>query len=211
MQYDTFIFDLDGTLSDPLTGFLRCLNHALVHFNHPPCTQEVAATLVGPPLDYAFKLLTQSEDAAHITALVARYRERYSESGYAENQLYPGIVNCLEELSRRGIRCGVCTSKRVDFAERILERFHIRQYFAFVDGGDIGINKGQQLSRLIAAGIISQRALMIGDREVDVIAARHVGIASLGVLWGYGSEDELVAATPNFIIAEPGELLSLLT
>ncbi len=207
--YDLFIFDLDGTLSDPAEGIGNCFNHALSGYGYPTIDQARIAGCIGPPLDYSFRELTGSDDQEHIAALVARYRERYAESGYAENVLYPGIAESLQALQAAGVACGVCTSKRADFAADILELFGIRHYFRFLSGGDVGIPKGEQLQALLEAGDIGPGALMIGDRRFDIEAARQVNIASVGVLWGYGSREELEEAGTRHLVESPAELLQL--
>lgn len=201
-----WIFDLDGTLSNPELGITRCLNYALdAHgfASHPAAT---LTQFIGPPLEQAFIALTGSRDESLVLSLVAKYRERYSDVGYAENQLYDGIPEQLAAIKNTGIAMGVCTSKRVDFAERILEHFGIREHFGYVSGGDVGIRKGQQLAALLSSKSIPQSALMIGDRYADVVAAKENSLQSLGVLWGFGSREELANAGANRIITVVTEL-----
>ena len=104
---------------------------------------------------------------------------------------------------------GICTSKRVDFAERILSLFQLRPYFAFVSGGDIGVGKDEQLRTLIEQGTVSHGAVMIGDRAVDMTAARANGLRSIGVLWGHGSREELLGAVPDQLLESPMDLKRL--
>jgi phosphoglycolate phosphatase len=198
----TLIFDLDGTLSDPFEGIARCYDHALAAHAYPLVPHAELAKLVGPPLDQCLRAV--GVRAAEIPAVVATYRSRYSSHGFAENRVYDGIADALAAL---GGRMGVCTSKRVDFAERILERFDLRKHFAFVNGGDIGTTKAQQLAALLAAGTIDRDAMMIGDRAVDLEAAHVNGLASCGVLWGFGSRAELEAARPRYLAATPADLV----
>ena len=204
-----WVFDLDGTLSDPAEGIAKSFNFALARHGHTPLRPEQVSFVIGPPLDVSFKALTGVDDPAHITALVAAYRERYADVGYAENVLYPGIPEALQALRAAGRRLGVCSSKRVDFCEMILARFGLRAHFEFVSGGDVGIPKSQQLGELLAQGAIDARATMFGDRAVDVQAAHAHGLASVGVLWGHGSRDELEAAGAQRLLAQPSDLLSL--
>jgi phosphoglycolate phosphatase len=110
----------------------------------------------------------------------------YGNIGYAENVVYTGIPESLEHLASQGVPMGVCTSKRVDFAERILTLFQLRTYFLFVNGGDVGVRKGDQLRLLLEQGTIGASSTVIGDREVDGTAARTNGLHSVGVLWGHG-------------------------
>ena len=188
-----FILDLDGTVSDPTVGFARSINYALQQFGYGAVPNSVVSNYIGPPLDFTFRELTGTASASHVDELAARYRERYGEIGYAENVLYPGIAQELRQLSEIGIPLGICTSKRVDFAERILELFEPRHHFHFVSGGEIGISKEQQLQALLASGLVGPGSLMVGDRAIDIHAANANGLAGVGVLWGHGSREELEA------------------
>ena len=115
----------------------------------------------------------------------------------------------IRVLHQRGQRLGVCTAKRVDFAERIIAMFGLTECFAFIDGGEIGHGKTEQLANLVRSQDIDADALMIGDRKYDIEAARDNGLAAVGVLWGFGSVDELTTAAPNRLLREPAELPSL--
>ena len=210
MKYETLIFDLDGTISDPKLGIVRSMNHALAAHGYQTRSEEEIASYIGPPLDQTFMALVDSQQSSLILALVDSYRQRYAEIGYAENHLYPGIRESLNTLKRQGkYRLGVCTSKRVDFASKILALFDLHEHFDFVDGGDVGIEKWEQLQALKQNGIISDKSLMIGDRYVDLTAAHRNGLDSAGVLWGYGSRAELEQHSPNVLLSEPSELTQL--
>ena len=203
------VFDLDGTISDPLTGIHRSINFALNFHALDQVPEATVGGLIGPPLDEAFRALVPAADDRLIGALISRYRERYAEVGFAENSIYDGVREALRNLSDRGLTLGVCTSKREDFAERILEMFGIRSHFSFVDGGDVAIKKRQQLEALLSAGLVDRSTRMIGDRAVDILAASTNGLLSVGVLWGYGSESELREAGANVLLSEARELSQL--
>jgi len=207
---DLLLFDLDGTLSDPLEGIARSINHALERHGFEPRPVESLAACVGPPLDESFRALTGRDEPALIAGLVARYRERYGDLGYAENRLYDGVPEALAALSERGATMAVCTSKRADFAEQILALFGLRAHFDFVSGGEIGTPKWQQLQALCVDGRVGPRSVMIGDRAVDLVAAHRNGLAAAGVLWGHGARGELEAQSPRYLLQQPAELLSLL-
>jgi len=200
------VFDLDGTISDPIVGILRSFNFALESRGFEAVTEDVIARYVGPPLDEAFRSLVPRADEALVRDLVAKYRERYSDVGYSENTLYAGIPEALHVLSAAKQTLGICTSKRSDFAERILTLFDLRDHFAFVDGGDVGIRKEQQLAALLAAGSVHAASRMIGDRAIDIAAARSNELNAVGVLWGYGSESELRDAGADLLIDTPAAL-----
>jgi phosphoglycolate phosphatase len=202
----TLIFDLDGTISDPSLGIGRCLNYALQAHGFPEVSVEQVAAAIGPQLDEALCKFYPDADQATLSGLVAKYRERYAEVGYAENTIYPGVPESLKELSARGVPMGVCTSKRKDFAEKILAMFGVLSHFRFVDGGDIGIKKREQLAGLLQSTAIDHAAVMIGDREVDISSAKANGLRSVGVLWGFGSQAELRGAGADVILSSTNEL-----
>lgn len=203
------IFDLDGTISDPGVGIARSISHALVAFGHPALREDEVSPWIGAPLDVIFRQLVPGVSDVALHALVAKYRERYAEIGYAENVLYPGIAAALERLASRGVRMGLCTSKREDFAERILGLFGLRPYFAFVSGGDVGVRKEEQLRKLLDEGTVNRPAAMIGDRAADVLAARASGLVPIAVLWGYGTLQELSNAKAERLLISPSELTAL--
>ena len=204
------IFDLDGTISDPAVGILRSINYALKSFGYAEIVESEISTYIGPPIDQTFRSLTQSTSNEHILALVAKFRERYGAVGFSENSLYPGIVESMQLLRSLGARLGVCTSKRVDLAEKVLSMFNLRDYFEFVSGGDVGVAKSDQLSSLLAQGSVGVNSSMIGDRAVDVIAAKRNLLWSIGVLWGHGSEAELTSAGADQLLSNPVDLEWLL-
>ncbi len=201
MIFDYLVFDLDGTLSDPKEGITKSINYALIkHGYEAQCIDVLAPLVIGPPLDESFRALTKVTDSAHIGSLVTSYRERYADLGYRENILYDGIDEALGVLKDRGVKMGVCTSKPERFARPILQMFDLIDYFDFVSGGDVGVKKGMQLRMLLEQKAITQNSLMIGDRAVDMIAARENNLCCAGVLWGYGSNAELSEQNPDHLL-----------
>jgi phosphoglycolate phosphatase len=142
--------------------------------------------------------------------MVTKYRERYGQIGYTENTLYPGIYDAIHYIASKQIPMIICTSKRADFAEKVIELFHLREFFSFISGGDIGVKKVEQLRSLLENKIIDKNAIMIGDRAVDILAARAIGIRSVGVIWGYGSKRELEEAFPDKLLETPEQLKDLI-
>jgi phosphoglycolate phosphatase len=204
------IFDLDGTISDPALGIGRCLNYSLNASGYSGLADEEVSRFIGPPLDIAFRQITGSTSEKLISVMVSRFRERYGQSGYAENRLYPGISEGIRYLASRQIPMGICTSKRVDFAEKVLVFFQLREYFSFIRGGDVGITKEDQLRSLLESSIIRRTAMMIGDRATDIHAAHAHGLVAVGVLWGHGSERELQEASPEKLLKRPEQLKDLI-
>jgi len=206
----TVVFDLDGTISEPAVGIGRSINYALERFGFAPIAEADVSRHIGPPLDASFRLITGSSSERLVGDLVAAFRERYGAVGYAENVLYDGVPEALALLVENGVRLGLCTSKRVDFAERILSMFGLRSLFEFVSGGDIGVRKQDQLAALCANGSVPARAFMVGDRAIDIMAARANELRSVAVLWGHGSEQELREARPMLTLRRPQELERLI-
>jgi phosphoglycolate phosphatase len=204
------VFDLDGTISDPKDGIVRSINYALSAHDFATQDEDALSTFIGPPLESTFKVLTKSDEPKLISSLISKYRERYSDVGFSENLLYDDIPEVLEQLSSiPNVKLGICTSKRADFAERILDLFELRHHFSFVNGGEIGTEKWQQLSALLQQGLINQKSVMIGDRYVDITAAQKNSLDSAGVLWGYGSHNELAQLEPLYLFTTPRELVKL--
>ena len=207
MPYHSLIFDLDGTLTDPLTGIVRCMNYALSSHDHQVKSEQEIKPYIGPPLEIALGELSGSTDETHIKELVATYRERYGELGYKENTVYEGIYELLDTLQERGFRMGVCTSKFEKYAIKVLEEFKLDKYFTFVSGsGAYGTAKSDQLRGLIDVKTVLDSSLMIGDRYIDLTSAHKTGLRSAGVLWGYGSLEELTDEEPTFIAESPAHL-----
>ena len=203
------IFDLDGTLTDPALGFVRSVNFSLESHGFSPIEEENLKKFIGPPLDGAFREILHLDQDQDVSNFVSKYRERYSEVGFSENILYDGIPEVLVTLRGLGFRLGVCTSKRVDFAERILTLFDIRQHFEFVNGAEVGDKKSSQLKELINQNFVDTRSIMIGDRHVDIEAAKSNSMRSVGILYGYGSKQEIEDAHPEWIALEPKALLNI--
>ena len=209
MKFKTIIFDLDGTISDPLVGIYSSINFALEAYSYDAVDIEEVRPMIGPPLTQIFDHLLGDVSQSRMLELVEKYRERYAAVGYMENVIYEQIPKTIAALSAHGYELGVCTSKRADYATKIVEMFQLLEHFSFVDGGDVGVHKVDQLSRLVANGLQPGSAIMIGDREVDISAAKSNGIASVGVMWGFGSLIELQEAQPDHLLETPKDLLTL--
>ncbi len=165
--------------------------------------------MIGPPLTDIFEFLVGNVPHRRMQSLVDKYRERYASIGFTENIIYSGMPEIIAALSASGFFLGVCTSKRVDYASSIVDMFGLSAHFEFVSGGDVGIDKTEQLGKLVANGIDAASSAMIGDRDLDIVAARNNGLISVGVSWGFGGNKELVSAAPDHLVHSPGELLEL--
>ena len=211
MSYENLIFDLDGTISDPSEGISQSINYALSHHGFEVRSSEKIANLIGLPLDQMYYRLATDVDKRQIPSMVDKYRERYLDVGFSENVMYDGMWKVIDELDQLGsCTLGICTSKRNDIAEKILQMFGLTEYFAFISGGEIGISKSQQMAVLLESSQISDRTMMIGDRSVDILAAHSNGLQSTGVLWGFGSRHELEEVCAGHLSDAPSELLGYL-
>ena len=210
MPTDYYIFDLDGTISDPKVGIARSINFALECHDFENKDEDEIGKLIGLPLDQMYAQLIDATEPSLVSSLVTRYRERYAEIGYAENTLYEGMESSLEFLhSQTASHLGICTTKPADMAQKILEMFDLDQLFEFVSGGVIGIEKYQQLEQLLHDGTITRNSLMIGDRFIDIRAAQRNQLRSAAVLWGYGSQAELENEQPSYFLQSPPQIKEL--
>ena len=205
------LFDLDGTLSDNYEGITSSIRHALATLGaHAPAAHALRHC-IGPPLRESFAHLLGCDDAATIEAAIDAYRERYDAMGWQENVAYPGVGAALEALAARDLRMFVCTSKPERFASRIVRHFGFDAHVERVYGADLAgtlDDKRRLLAHLIATERLDPAAcVMIGDRVHDVRAAQANGTRSVGVLWGYGSAEELSGA--ERLLASPCELADL--
>ncbi len=210
----SLFFDLDGTLTDPALGITNSILYALRQLGRPLPPRESLYSFIGPPLSRSFQkyLNCSEEDAAEAVRL---YRVYFSETGLFENRVYDGIPQALSLLKANGCRLYVATSKPECFALRILERFSLRQYFDQVTGSTLDgslVEKADVLSlALRRAGNPSlPDCRMVGDRKHDVLGARSCGISCVGVLYGYGSREELLSAGAAELAETPADLPSLL-
>jgi phosphoglycolate phosphatase len=208
------LFDLDGTLTDPREGILACHRHALTALGLPIPSETELEQLIGPPLHSVYAGLLGPARASEVTRAVELYRERYASHGQYENTVFPDIPPGLAALASAGFTLLVCTSKAEVFAESIVEHFDLARYFRKVYGADLSgarAEKGELIAHLLKSeGLAPGDALMIGDRMHDVRGAHAHGVQCAGVLWGFGTREELAAAGADSIHASVAELLAFL-
>ena len=208
------LFDLDGTLTDPREGIVACLKYALLGLGHDCPSDLDLARFIGPPLKESFAVLLHTADRKQINAAVELYRQRFSSKGMLENTVYPGIHSALTTLRGRGALLFVTTSKPRVFAERIVEHFGLKEYFCAVYGSELDgtrSDKGELIAHVLQAESLSPHStVMVGDRAHDVVGAKVHGVFPIGVLWGYGSSDELIAAGATTLCAKPETLDNML-
>jgi len=210
----SILFDLDGTLTDPGIGITRSVNYALESFGiHTEDLNELCK-FIGPPLKESFMIYYGFTEKQALAA-VEKYREYFREKGIYENEMMEGIDVLLRRLADDGRQLIVATSKPKVFADIILEHFDIMKYFSLVCGSELDgtrVNKDEVIRYAIdKAGIQDlSSAVMVGDREHDVIGAGKVGMDCIGCLFGYGTRDELQAAGAALIVGTVEELGTVL-
>lgn len=210
-MYNTILFDLDGTLTDSALGITNSVMYALDKMKIPVGDRSEYYKFVGPPLVQSFqKYYNFTEDETRLG--VSYFREYFTEKGIFENRVYEGVEDVLRKLYEQKIQLCVATSKPEQFARQILERFHLAPFFSFVGGStmeETRTDKAEVIQYVLDAVKIKEpgSVLMVGDREHDVIGAKKNGLASLGVLYGYGDREELERAGADFIVERPEDIL----
>lgn len=202
------LFDLDGTLTDPKAGITRSIQYALERLGRPVIEADALTWMIGPPLMTGFtELLGGADDVPEAIRL---YRERYTDVGLFENEVYAGIPATLQSLQDDGVLLFVATSKPHVYARRIVEHFGLSSYFREIYGSELD-NRNADKRDLLRSILSAERfdpaaAVMIGDREHDAIGARANGLAAIGVTWGYGSRHELLEAGVACLVDRPAGL-----
>ena len=213
MPIRNILFDLDGTLTDSKPGITACLHYAMRELGKPLAPETDLQWCIGPSMQKNFSILL--EDQTQIPRAIDLYRERFREKGMFENSVYDGIPELLQNLALQG-NLWLATSKVRSFAQQIMDHFDLAQYFKGIYGSELDGRYGDkaELIGLILReqGLSAEQTVMIGDREHDIIGAKKNGLRSIGVLWGYGSEEELRAAGAESLAASPAQLkVQLLT
>ena len=213
-QYTFILFDLDGTLTDPKEGITKSVAYALESFGIHVENRECLCKFIGPPLKDSFVNFYGFEEA-QAEAAVEKYREYFRPFGLFENRVYDGVEKLLRALTEDGKTLILATSKPTVFAEQILEHFHLRAFFSHVIGSELDgtrVKKGDVIAyALEQAGISDKsRAVMVGDREHDIIGAKENGLDSIGVLYGYGTLEEFQKCGADAVAESVEELKGLL-
>lgn len=213
MKYKTIFFDLDGTLVNSGPGIMKSVQYALDHFGFPNQPEEKLRKFVGPALMDSFtRLYDMSEEQAK--KAIHYYRELYDGGEKFDGKVYDGIPQVLETLTGQGRTCMLVTSKPEYFANQITAYFHIDRFFSYIASPSL-TDPSSQKARLINRALEDrhlkhEEVIMIGDTHFDIDGAVEAGVASIGVLYGYGSRQELSDAGADFLVKYPRDILQIL-
>ena len=209
------LFDLDGTLTNPEQGITGCILHALEAMGQSPLpTRHELRWCIGPPLHESFRALLEPASEVSVRRGIELYRERFTDIGIFENEIYEEVPGGLSALRRSGHRLWVATSKPWVYARRIIEHFKLADHFQVVYGSELsGVNTRK--ADLIADILLREEldpvnTRMIGDRAQDIAGGLANGLQTIGVTWGFGSTAELSEAGAHHVVHSMSELTTLL-
>jgi phosphoglycolate phosphatase len=209
------LLDLDGTISDSRPGIAACFRFMLERMGHDPAKAGDVTWAVGPPIAVSIGRLLAPYNDDRVDEAVAIYRARYSDVGIYDCATFPGIPHALTTLRDAGHSLCVATSKRRDFAERVVDYLGLNsllpKVYGALPGGGLD-DKADLLAHILRAEPYDAAdTIMVGDRYHDIHAAKANGLRSIGVLWGYGGEQELRDARADHLAATPGDIPRLLS
>lgn len=203
MNYKYILLDLDGTIIDSSKGITNSIMYALEKYNIKTSNRKELHKFIGPPIIESFqKYYGFSKEEAKIA--VTYYRQHHKKIGIFENELYPGIISLIKKLKDSNGILIIATSKPEVYAEQILERYDIAKFFTYIAGSNLDgtrLTKLEVMEYAVESSNIKDlsKAVMIGDREYDILGAKDMQMSSIGVLYGFGSKDELEKAGADFI------------
>lgn len=213
-MFKYILFDLDGTLTNAAPGITNSVKYALSKFGIEETDNNKLKKFLGPPLISSFaEFYGFSNEKAQ--KAVEYYREYFVPHGMFENEVYGGIPALLQKLKADGKTLIIATSKPEPFAIKIARHFCFDRYFDMIAGSNTDntrCKKSQVIEYALKTLGISDRehAVMIGDREHDIIGAKETRLKSIGVLYGYAAPNELEAAKADFIAGTPQDILDII-
>lgn len=212
-NYDAVLFDFDGTFADTGEGIFESVQYAVKALGFRPLTDETLKRFIGPPIFDSFRRELGIDDARADFA-VTKYREAYADSGILKFRIYDGILDLLRELKDNGIKIGIASAKPQKFIIRIVAHLGLEDYFDYISApADDKADQSKVRLILKAAEALKaekSRVLMVGDRHFDINGANGAGVSSIGVTFGYGSEEELRSAGATFIAHNAAEVRDII-
>ncbi len=209
-DYEIILFDLDGTIVDSSLGITNSVMYSLKKFGITVTSREELYPFIGPPLWNSFEKYYGFSKEKSLTA-VEYYREYYKEKGVLENTVYDGVKELLKYLCEKGRIICLATSKPEIFAKKILSSLGLDKYFKYILGATLDgsrVEKADVIEYVMEKCGVSdaEKIVMIGDREYDVLGAKAFNIDSIGVLYGFGSREELEKAGATYIVKSAKEI-----
>ncbi|MBP3660043.1 MAG: HAD-IA family hydrolase [Oscillospiraceae bacterium] len=205
---ETVLFDLDGTLTDSGLGITKGVQYALGQLGYAVPPRESLFSFIGPPLHKSFQRHCGVDEAGAAEA-VRQFRVYYNEmGGILENEVYPGVRELLRDLRAAGKRLMVATSKPQAAAEKVMRHFGLDEFVPEIIGGtdDTRNTKGKVIAYALREyGVDPATAIMVGDREHDILGAAENNIPAIGITWGYGDRAELETAGAEAVFDTPAE------
>lgn len=210
MKFKSVIFDFDGTICKTGEGIIKSAKYALEAFGYDvPDDDSELEFFIGPPLLVTFQERFGADPQTALE-LVKKYRERYTNQGVYESELYEDIRGLLEALKNDGIKIGIASSKPQKYIETLLEKFGVIKYFDAICGVSFTADcetKASIITRCLAElNTPPDSAIMVGDKNYDIAGAKANNLLSVGVLWGYGNKFEFIEAGADFIAEKPQDI-----
>lgn len=212
-NFEAAFFDFDGTIADTGEGIFESAQFALASMGYPPATPEQLRAFIGPPIFDSFKSISGGNDEI-CNELSRLYRLHYSEGGILLFRVYDGILGLFGEIKESGMKLAIVSSKPERFIRRIVAHLGEEELFDCI-ACPLDDNHPESKSELMeracrTLSLESSEAVMVGDRRFDMEGAGKAGIKSIGVLYGYGSREELVSAGADYVAANAEEIKKLL-
>ncbi len=209
-EYNTYIFDLDGTLLDTLEDLYLSTNHALKTYNLPERSLEEVRMFVGNGVRKLIeRAVPGGESHPLFEQILAEFKTHYLVHGLEHTQPYAGVIEMLEMLRRNNKRIAVVSNKFYKATEELCQHF-FGQYVEVAIGEREGIDKKPAPDTVIAAmkqlGVDGRDAVYVGDSDVDVQTAQNCHLPCISVLWGFRNRDFLECSGATDFIEKPQEL-----
>lgn len=205
MNFDSVIFDFDGTVADTGEGVFESVRYAIRMEGLPQPSDKEIRSFIGPPLSESFHSFFPEIDDDRVTQLIIHYRAKYSVDGIYKFKLYDGMESLLERLRSAGVKIAIGSSKPEVFINHILETCGLKKYFDAAVGAQtdsVGNDKAdvvaEAIKRLSKLG--ASKPLMVGDRKYDIIGAHKCGLPCAGVTFGYGGVGEFEEYGADYIV-----------
>lgn len=213
MKYKAVLFDFDGTFADTGEGLFESVQYAVKALGFEPFDGAALRRFIGPPVYESFKRELPIDDEQADFA-VAKYREAYAKDGITKLKIYDGNLELLRELKENGIKTAIASAKPQKFLFRIVANLGLEDYFDYISApaDDKADPSKVTIINNAADALKTEKTaiLMVGDRCFDINGANGAGVDSVGVTFGYGSEEELRNAGATYIAHSVSDLKNII-